>query len=64
MTMNSQILGFLAARMKEPSTYAGIAALLAGVGITHAPDWAQVVAYAGMAAGTALAIFIPEGSKK
>jgi hypothetical protein len=48
-------------RMKEPSTYAGIAAFLAGFGLLHLtePDWNQIFGALASLAGVA-AIFVKE----
>jgi hypothetical protein len=57
-----QEASWLGARLREPSTYVGIAALLAGV--VHLPaaaQWATVITDGGLALGGLLGIVLPEG---
>lgn len=52
---------FFFARLREPSTYAGIAALVASLSfIPNAAEWSQVVISAGAAIAGALAIVLGE----
>ena len=48
------------ARLREPSTWAGIAALVSLFGGTVAPEQAQAVVALGTAAAGAAAVFLPE----
>jgi hypothetical protein len=49
------------ARLKEPSTWAGVAAFVAGASfIPHAAEVSQMVVGVGMVVAAALAIFLPE----
>jgi hypothetical protein len=51
----------IVARLKEPSTWAGIAAFVAGASfIPHAAEVSQMIVGAGMVVAAALAIFLPE----
>ena len=52
---------FVIARLKEPSTYAGLAALVASLSFIPAADaWASVIIAAGAAIAGGLAIIMPE----
>lgn len=54
---------FILARLREPSTYAGIAALVASLSfIPNAAEWGQVIIAAGGAIAGALAILLGEKS--
>lgn len=54
-------MSFIISRMKEASTYAGIAALLAGLSfVPHAAEWAALIPSMGTVIAGALAILIPE----
>ena len=49
------------ARLREPSTWAGIAAFAAGASfIPHAAEVSQMITGIGMVVAAALAIFLPE----
>ena len=49
------------ARLKEPSTWAGLAAVVAGLQfLPHAAEIGSIVTGAGMIVMAALAIFLPE----
>jgi len=55
------MLSTIIARLREPSTYAGIAGVVAGLSfIPHAADIAQTVTAVGAAAVSLLAIWLPE----
>lgn len=52
---------FIAKRLKEPSTYAGLAGVLGGMSfIPNAAEWAQVVMQVGALVSAVMAILIPE----
>lgn len=52
---------FLLSRLREPSTYAGIASLLAGASfIPHVPEIVQTVTIVGTAVSGLLAVWLPE----
>lgn len=52
---------FILTRLREPSTYAGIAALVGSLSfIPNASEWSQVVIAAGTAIAGALAILLGE----
>lgn len=54
-------MSVIVARLKEPSTWAGIAAFVAGASfIPHAAEVSQMIVGAGMVVAAALAIFLPE----
>lgn len=48
-------------RLRQPSTYAGVAAIVAGLGISHATEISQTVIAVGAAVAGLLAIWLPEG---
>ncbi|WP_319798257.1 hypothetical protein [Nitrobacter sp.] len=54
------LLTWAASRLKEPSTYAGIAAALGLVGINLDPGTAHWIAVGGSAAAAALSVVVPE----
>lgn len=58
--MLKRSLTFLIARGKEPSTWAGIAAILTLAHVAHAEDIAAQLHVGFGAAASLLAIFIPE----
>lgn len=51
------------ARLKEPSTYAGLAALLGIFGVTFAPAEVQSISLIGGMLSGVLGIFLPERKK-
>ena len=51
---------YLIARFREPSTYAGIAALLASLGVSVPAPWVQAVSALGVAMAGVVALFLPE----
>ncbi len=54
-------MSFILARLKEPSTWAGAASLLAGLSfIPNAHEWAQLLPTIGAAVAGVLAIVIKE----
>jgi len=50
-------------RLREPSTYAGLAALVAALGVPFAPEAAQTIVAVGGAVAALLAIWLPEKPK-
>ena len=56
-------LSWLGARLAEPSTYAGIAATLAAIGIHLDPSVAKNLTLAGTGIGGLLAFLLPEATK-
>lgn len=56
----SSILSFLASRLREPSTWAGIGTLITGVGVALKPELWQAITAIGLGLGGLLAVFIPE----
>jgi hypothetical protein len=57
-------VSWIGARLREPSTYAGIAAMLAAFGFGHGDQWAEVIVSAGIAITGALAIVMPEDRQR
>ena len=58
------MLELLKARLREPSTYAGLAGLVAGAAfIPNAAAWADLILAVGGVVAAALAIILPEGKK-
>lgn len=53
----SAIFGYIVARLKEPSTYAGFAGLAVALGVS-APEWA-VISQIAVAVFGGLAVVIP-----
>jgi hypothetical protein len=54
-------MSFILARLKEPSTWAGAATLLAGVSfIPHSAELAELVPSLGVVVGGLVAIFLKE----
>ena len=53
-------MAYWVARFREPSTYAGIAALLASLGVSVPSGWIQAVSALGVALAGAAALFLPE----
>ena len=59
----SKEISWLGARLREPSTYAGLALLLTSVfHFSHANEWASVITSFGIAIGGAIAILVPEAN--
>lgn len=58
-----QEASWIAARLKEPSTYAGIAAVTAALGMSLPPGIIQNVTLIGTGIGGLLAFFLPEAKK-
>jgi hypothetical protein len=55
---------FIIARLREPSTYAGLAAFIGGLAfLPHAQDMAQSIGFVGGAVAGLLAIWLPEAKK-
>lgn len=48
------------ARLREPSTYGGLASLLTLVGVTISPEFQDAIVAAGVAIGGALMVFMRE----
>jgi hypothetical protein len=55
------MLKSLASRFSEPSSWAGIAGMLAVLGLHLSPDVGQSIAYIGAGVAGLAAILIPEG---
>jgi hypothetical protein len=55
-----QVLAHLAARFKEPSSWAGLAGLAALVGVHLDPSFAQSIAYIGAGVAGVVAFAVPE----
>lgn len=53
-------IDYILARLKEPTTWGGIAAFLSGVGITIAPELWQEISAAGAAIGGLLMVLLKE----
>lgn len=57
-------MDFIIQRLKEPSTYAGLAAVIGGMSfIPDAGAWAHVVTLAGATIAAVLAIVLPENKQ-
>lgn len=57
------ILAYIVNRLKEPSTYAGLASIFGLVGVNLAPEaWSAIIAVLTAIAG-AVAVFVPDLNK-
>ena len=54
-------VGYIGARLREPSTYQGLGALAALCGLTIGGDLAHALAALGFAVGNVIGIALPEG---
>ncbi|MEH2501254.1 uncharacterized membrane protein YjjB (DUF3815 family) [Bradyrhizobium sp. AZCC 1578] len=57
------IFAYIINRMKEPSTYAGLASLLGLVGVNLAPEHLQAIVSVATAIAAAVAVFVPDLNK-
>lgn len=57
------ILSYIVNRLKEPSTYAGLAALLGVVGLKIAPDQLSAIITVLTGLAGAIAVFVPDLNK-
>jgi hypothetical protein len=53
-------MAYLISRLREPSTYAGAAAIAAAFGLVIPGEWMQAGVAAGVALGGVLAVIVPE----
>jgi hypothetical protein len=51
---------FFISRLREPSTYAGMAALAGAFGLAVPNEWVQSIGALGVAVGGVLAVVMPE----
>lgn len=51
---------WIIARLREPSTYGGIASLLTLVGVTISPEFQEAIIAAGVAIGGVMMVFMRE----
>jgi hypothetical protein len=56
-------MAYLLARLKEASTWRGIALLLTAFGVQVAPDVQEAVISAGVAVAGAVGVFFPDATK-
>ena len=56
-------MAYLLARLKEASTWRGIALLLTAFGVQIAPDVQDAVISAGVAVAGAIGVFLPDATK-
>lgn len=57
------VIDFIAARLKEPTTWGGISAVLTAVGVSVRPDLWQAITTLGASIGGVLLVLIPEAPK-
>jgi hypothetical protein len=57
-------ISWLGARLREPSTYAGIAVVLAALHFGNANDWVSAITSIGTGIGGVIAIVLPEASRQ
>ena len=55
---------FLLHRLKEPTTWGGISAVLTAIGVSIAPDLWEAIVAAGVAIGGVVMIVLREGTQK
>jgi hypothetical protein len=60
MEMVRKLLVKLAPRLREPSTYAGLASVSAALGLVFPEHIGQAIPIVGTAIGSLLAVFLPE----
>lgn len=53
-------MSYLLSRLREPSTYAGIAGVLAAFGLAVPVEWLQALSALGMAVAGVAAVAMPE----
>lgn len=56
----NDLLQFVLARLKEPSTWRGLVALAAAAGLTVNPEQAHAIVAAGLAVMGVLGTFLPD----
>ena len=56
-------ISWLGARLREPSTYAGIAVVLAALHFGNAGDWVSAITSIGTGIGGLIAIVLPEANR-
>lgn len=56
-------LRWAGSRLREASSYAGLAGVLAAAHIADASSWAHVIECFGMGLGGVIAIVLPEGKR-
>jgi hypothetical protein len=56
-------MAYLLARLKEASTWRGIALLLTALGVQVAPEVQEAVISAGIAVAGAVGVFFPDATK-
>ena len=56
-------MAYLLARLKEASTWRGIALLLTAFGVQIAPDVQEAIISAGVAVAGAIGVFFPDTAK-
>lgn len=57
------ILAYIIARLKEPSTYAGLSVLLGIVGVKLAPEALTAIISVVSTVAAAIAVFVPDLNK-
>lgn len=63
--MNSALIEWVLARLKEPSSWAGMTGLLASLGVAVSPSQAGAIIQFGVAFASLVLVFMPEpGNKK
>lgn len=58
------LMSWAVKRLREPSTYAGLAALLVGFGVPEADSWAKTIAMTAMGLAGVAAMFMSEKGVK
>lgn len=58
-----KILSYLIERGKEPSTWRGVALLLAVAGAQMKPEWAEAILFVGLSLSGLLGALLPDAKK-
>jgi hypothetical protein len=53
-------VSWIGARLREPSTYVGLAAILAAIHIADAQTWTNIIMSLGIGIGGLIGMFLPE----
>ena len=57
-------ISYIGARMREPSTYTGLAIVMGLFGAHFAPDLGKALIDVGVAVGALIGVLLPEGGAK
>lgn len=57
-------MAYIISRLREPSTYAGLAAVAAAFGVAIPVEWVQALSALGVAIAGVVAMVLPERAKE